>query len=196
MKIAELSDRLDSLASPVAMAKGLRHAAVLLGIRGKERSSARILAIQRARHLRRHPGQIAFPGGQVEAGDQNLQETALRESEEEIGLPRERVRLLGRLSTVFTPGGYTIAPFVGLIDDRGWEPRVDPEEVARTLDLAVQDLLDPERLRVVGQREFGGREYTVHAYDICDPPLWGVSARMVRDLLRRWDLLPSGGAPS
>jgi 8-oxo-dGTP pyrophosphatase MutT (NUDIX family) len=75
----------------------LRAAAVLVGI-VPDPSGSRVILTKRASHLKHHPGQIAFPGGKQEAGDASLEDTALREAHEEVGLPAARVRLLGRLA--------------------------------------------------------------------------------------------------
>ena len=89
----------------------LRAAAVLVGI-VPDPTGARVILTKRASHLKHHPGQIAFPGGKQEAGDVSLEETALREAQEEIGLPAARVRLLGRLPPHKTVTGFQMTPIL------------------------------------------------------------------------------------
>lgn len=143
-----------------------------------------LLLIERSSALRQHAGQIAFPGGKPEPGDRDLLDTALREAWEEVGLPREQVSVLGRLTPVPTPTGYIIVPFVGrVVGD--WEPQRTSPEVERILTPSLRTLLDPAIHRHTGDVEWQGASYSLHEYAIADPPLWGATARMVWDLLQR-----------
>ncbi|PRQ08603.1 NUDIX hydrolase [Enhygromyxa salina] len=143
-----------------------------------------LVLIERSSKLRQHAGQIAFPGGKVEPGDRDLLDTALREASEEVGLPREQVRVLGRLSPVPTPTGYMIVPYVGrVLGD--WQPRPASGEVERILMPSLRTLMDPAIHRLTGSVEWEGERYDLHQFDIADPPLWGATARMVWDLLER-----------
>lgn len=164
----------------------LRFAAViglfLEGERGPGDPS--LLFIERSSTLRQHAGQIAFPGGKPELDDRDLLDTALREAHEEVGLPRELVEVVGRLSPVPTPTGYMIVPFVGRVRDP-WQPRRVSGEVERVLTPSLSTLLDPAIHRARGSVEWQGQNYELHEYDIADPPLWGATARMVWDLLER-----------
>ena len=89
-----------------------------------------ILLLRRAEGLRRHGGQVAFPGGRSDPEDTSLADTALREAEEEIGLPRAHVRLLGALDDLPTITGYVVTPFAAWLDDEP-TPRPNAAEVAR-----------------------------------------------------------------
>jgi 8-oxo-dGTP pyrophosphatase MutT (NUDIX family) len=134
--------------------------------------------------LRQHAGQLAFPGGKPEPHDRDLLDTALREAWEEVGLPREQVTVLGRLTPVPTPTGYMIVPFVGRV--RGdWRPVTVSGEVERVLTPSLRSLLDPEIHRHAGHVQWRGRSYDLHEFKIAEPPLWGATARMVWDLLQR-----------
>lgn len=174
----------DALADPAPM----RHAAVLAALLPGD--EPRIILIERAGHLRSHAGQLAFPGGKPEPADRDLLETALREAEEEVTLPRGQVRTLGRLRPVPVPSGFLVIPFVGIVDGP-WQPRWDTSEVNAVLTPTLRDLADPARYRSQGTREWEGVRYVLHEYQIHSPPLWGATARMVHDLLHRMDLGPA-----
>lgn len=144
----------------------------------------RLLLIERSTQLRNHGGQLAFPGGKPEQDDADLLSTALREAEEEVGLDRDAVHVLGRLEEVPTPTGFMIVPFVGRIAS-DWQPRITSPEVHRVLTPSLARLADPAIHRVTDTRRWRGRTWELHEYAIADPPLWGATARMVWDLLTR-----------
>lgn len=165
---------------------GFRFAAVLLGLCDWWGSAGHLLAIRRASALRDHGGQVGFPGGKQEVQDPSLAHTALRESQEEIGLDAERVTLLGRLAPVATPSMFWIVPFVGIVDARGWTPQIDPGEVEQLLRLKRDALEAPENYLQQGFFERAGYRVPRHEYRICEPPLWGASAHMVHELMTRF----------
>lgn len=182
----DLGRRLDGIHDDLGDLLGLRLAAVIgLLLEGPRWiDEPALLFIERSNDLRQHAGQIAFPGGKPEPGDRDLLDTALREAEEEVGLPREQVQVLGRLEPVPTPTGYMIVPFVGrVIGD--WEPQRASPEVERILTPSLRTLLDPAIHRLAGEVEWRGATYSLHEFAIADPPLWGATARMVWDLLGR-----------
>lgn len=172
--------------SGLSLGPGFRMAAVLLGLCRWEEPVGRLFAIRRSRQLRDHGGQIGFPGGKVEEGDASLAETALRETQEEIGLEPARVTLLGRLSPVPTPSRFLIVPFVGFLNTEAWVPRVDPAEVDELLYLERRALEDKKNYLQRGYFERAGYRVPRHEYQICEPPLWGASAHMVHELMTRW----------
>lgn len=185
-------DAIDSSTPPAANLgaeidlRGLRHAAVLALLLEPGEDSGegpRILLIERAADLRTHAGQIAFPGGKPEPGDASLVDTARREAQEEVGLDRE-VEVLGRLDPVPTPTGFLIVPFVAFAPP-SWQPTITSGEVRRLLTPSIASLRDPSIYRVTGRGVWRGLAYELHEYAIGTPPLWGATARMVWDLLRR-----------
>lgn len=138
--------------------------------------------------LRRHAGEISFPGGQRDPGDGHLWETALREAEEEIGLPRARVRLLGELAPVSTfVTNYEIHPFVGLIP-AGLSWSASPAEVETVLELPLQALRAGRTRTEIERRGF---RFEVDAYVLDGNLIWGATARILEDLLERTDELLS-----
>ncbi len=184
----DLGLRLEAVDGPVPDPTPFRHAAVLAAL--LPGALARLVLIERPGNMRSHAGQLAFPGGKPEPGDRDLLETALREAEEEVALPRAQVQILGRLLPVPVPSGFLIIPYVGIVHGE-WTPRRNDEEVKAILTPTLQDLVDPTRYRFAGTREWQGQQYDLHEYSIHEPPLWGATARMVHDLLGRLGLVPA-----
>ena len=136
---------------------------------------------KRREDLRRHPGEISFPGGRRDHPDEELQLTALREAEEEIGLDPSAVQLLGTLAPVSTfVTGYLIYPHVGLIEPIDWKP--SPNEVELVLELPLRALLDGYAVRPMTRRGF---TFETDTYVVGDHLIWGATARILGDLLRR-----------
>ncbi len=136
---------------------------------------------KRREDLRRHPGEISFPGGRRDHPDEELRLTALREAEEEIGLDPSAVELLGTLPQVSTfVTGYVIFPHVGLIEPIDWKP--SPNEVELVLELPLPALLDGYAVRPMTRRGF---TFETDTYVVGDHLIWGATARILGDLLRR-----------
>ncbi|MHB8695100.1 MAG: NUDIX hydrolase [Solirubrobacteraceae bacterium] len=132
--------------------------------------------------LRRHPGEISFPGGRHDDHDPDLVTTAVREAEEEIGLPRESVELLGALQPTPTIAtGYAVYPFVGLIE-AGLAWTLSPREVALVLELPLRELKAGYGRRRLTRR---GLPIRTDTYVSGDHLIWGATARMLSDLFDR-----------
>jgi 8-oxo-dGTP pyrophosphatase MutT (NUDIX family) len=146
---------------------------------------------RRRRDLRRHAGEISFPGGRHDAADADLCETALREAEEEIGLTRGSVSVIGELPAVSTfVTNYEIHPFVGLVP-AGLRWRASPSEVEAVLELSLA-LLASARTRARIERR--GFVFETDAYVVDDHVIWGATARILDSLLERAGaLLERGG---
>lgn len=156
-------------------------AAVLVPVVERE-SVLSVLLTRRTDHLHHHPGQISFPGGRVEAGDLSPIETALRETEEEIGLPAARVELIGTLPEYRTGTGFSVSPVVGLIR-APYELRLDSFEVAEAFEVPLDFLIDPanhQRHRM----EYQGRMREYYAMPYQDYFIWGATAGMLVSLSR------------
>ena len=140
--------------------------------------------------LRRHAGEISFPGGRQDDDESDLRLTALREAEEEIGLPPDAVELIGALQPTPTIAtNYAVYPFVGLIEP-GHEWKPSATEVAAILELSLDDLRNGyERQRMLRR----GIPFRTDVYVVGDNLIWGATARMLTDLLERIDV--SGSAP-
>jgi 8-oxo-dGTP pyrophosphatase MutT (NUDIX family) len=139
-----------------------------------------VLLTQRNADLTDHPGQVSFPGGRAEAYDQDAIDTALRESEEEIGLERRHVEILGALPQYLTGTGYCVTPIVGLVQPP-FEVSADPSEVAAIFEVPLAFLMDGmnhQRLSVEmanGRRSFYAMPYEGYY-------IWGATAGMLRNL--------------
>ena len=136
---------------------------------------------KRRSDLRRHAGEISFPGGRRDDGE-TLQQTALREAFEEVGLPEGEVDIVGALAPVGTfVTNYAIYPFVGLIE-HGFEWIVQETEVAEVLEFALEDLVANHSLKRLVRR---GIAFRTDVYEMGPHMVWGATARILGDLLTR-----------
>ncbi len=133
-----------------------------------------------------HGGQIGLPGGRPEPGDRDLLATALREADEEIGLPADRVEVLATLPAVETLAtGWRVHPFLGVVPD-GIDWRLQPEEVAQLLTPAVAALNDPGERRLLSFSSNHFRQpLEVEGIDVEGHVLWGMTLRILDDLIPR-----------
>lgn len=168
--------------TPLPPGRVLRPAGVLVPVDLSGAAATLILTTRSAR-LKHHPGQIAFPGGKQDAGDATVTDAALREAEEEIGLPRESVRLIGGLPDHETVTGFRMTPIVGLID-RPFAELAEPGEVDEIFRVPLEHVLDPANFRVEGRRWQGRRRY-YYAVPYGPYYIWGATARILRALAER-----------
>jgi mutator protein MutT len=139
-----------------------------------------ILFTKRSEHLTAHKGQIAFPGGAVEAGE-TLEQAALREAEEEVGIPPSHVELIGRLDDVITHSGFLVAPFVGVIHDP-FDVVIQEAEVEEVFQVPVESLLaigNPEVRHV----PFRNKNFPAYFYRHGPHEIWGLTGRMLKAFL-------------
>jgi len=145
-------------------------------------SGLTVLFTQRTAHLKAHSGQVSFPGGRAEPSDRSAEETALRESEEEIGLDRARVTVAGALPPTPTfVTNYAIYPFVGLIE-AGREWVIGEDEVAEVLELPLAALRSAYGERRLVRR---GIPFRTPTYEVEGHFIWGATGRILKDLLAR-----------
>ena len=138
--------------------------------------------------MRRHAGEISFPGGRSDEGE-DMRDTALREACEEIGLPADGVELLGALQPTPTIAtNYAVYPFVGLIDP-GREWTLSPREVDAVLELSIADLRAGHDRRRMLRR---GVPFRTDTYVVGEDLIWGATARILADLLQRLDAVEAG----
>jgi 8-oxo-dGTP pyrophosphatase MutT (NUDIX family) len=159
-----------------------RPAAVLVPLVARG-ASVQVLLTQRTDHLHDHAGQISFPGGRVEEHDADAMATALREAQEEVGLPAERVEIIGSLPRYTTATGYDVTPVVGLIESP-FELALDAFEVSEVFEVPLEFLMDPthheRRIVTLGDmtRTFYAMPYEARRRYF----IWGATAAMLRNL--------------
>ena len=160
-------------------APGTKDAAVLVPLHGDPLTA---VFTERRADLRRHAGEISFPGGRQDEPDEDLRTTALREAEEEIGLPASEVELVGALPPVGTfVTGYRIYPFVGLIRS-GHEWRPQETEVAQVLEFSLRDLMAGHEMKRLVRK---GVPIKTPTYTVGGHLVWGATGRIVQSLLER-----------
>lgn len=150
-----------------------------------------LLFTQRTLTVKDHRGQISFPGGVKDPRDAHLLATALRETQEEIGLNPQAVEVLGPLSPIDTITGYRVTAYVGLIP-YPYDFRLNTREVKRLLLLPVEGFCAPERWST-GRYQYKGRTTRVCYWRINKTVIWGATARILLDLLGRWGENPFPG---
>ena len=160
----------------------LKPAAVLVPL-VEHNTGLTVLLTKRTDHLHHHAGQISFPGGRVEADDLDVIDTALRETEEEIGLNRGYIEIAGYLDDYETGTGFHITPVVGFVR-LGFDLNVDDFEVAEVFEVPLEFLFDPANHQR-HSRELDGRERQYYAMPYGEFYIWGATAGMLMNLYRR-----------
>ena len=161
----------------------LVHAAVLIPL-FSDNGEHKILFTKRSTQVKTHKGQISFPGGVVEETDQSLQETALREAHEEIGLLKEDVEILGQADdTTTVVSDFIVRPFVGVIP-YPYDFTISPEEVDRIIEVPFKVFLENDPRYRLNSAEFEGVIYPGSAFQYKGDVIWGATARILLDLMR------------
>jgi 8-oxo-dGTP pyrophosphatase MutT (NUDIX family) len=160
----------------------LRPAGVLVGVQDRG-GSLEVLLTKRASHLRHHAGQVAFPGGKMDAGDPDPIAAALREAHEEVGLAPQNVEVLGQMDPHETVTGYLVTPVVGRILSP-FSAQPEAGEVEEIFSVPLEFLQNPAHFRVEGRRWLGQMRYY---YTVPFGPfyIWGATARILRALADR-----------
>jgi len=157
----------------------LTPAAVLIPLVARD-DGVTMLLTQRTNHLAHHPGQVSFPGGHVDPGDGSPEETALRETEEEVGIDRRHIEIIGRLADYRTRTGFAIAPVVGVVTPP-FDVSPDPHEVAEVFEVPLTFLMDSDN-HERHSREYKGATRQFYAMPYNGFNIWGASAGMLVDL--------------
>jgi len=184
----EHARQLDPVLHGLVPPERIRRSAVLCAL-FEEDGRARVILTRRSSGLRLHRGEVAFPGGRLDEGEDEWT-AELREAEEEVGLDPSSVELLGWLGPIVTVvSGSFIAPFVGVLERR---PALtpSPDEVARIFDVALEDLLAPgvfhEERWIRGDRPLTNStdgSFPIFFFDLAGETIWGATARMLYQLL-------------
>jgi 8-oxo-dGTP pyrophosphatase MutT (NUDIX family) len=162
----------------------LTPAAVLVAV--VDHPSPTIILTERPKTMRKHPGQISFPGGRIDPEDDGPVAAALREAEEEIALPRDSVDVIGIADRYRTVTGFEVTPVVGVVPP-GLSLEPQPSEVAAMFEAPLHFLLDP-RQQVVRTAVWQGRERSYYEIEWEGRRIWGATAAMIVNLSRRLEL--------
>jgi 8-oxo-dGTP pyrophosphatase MutT (NUDIX family) len=160
---------------------GVTESAVLVPLTVVD-DEVRVVFTRRRDDLRRHAGEFSFPGGRRDPGETNLIETALRETEEEVGIDRSLVELIGALQPTATIAtDFSIHPFVGVVP-AGAARVAEPAEVAEVIEVPLVNLVANRERRRLTRRDLA---FHTTVYPLGDRVIWGATARMLDDLVDR-----------
>ena len=160
----------------------LRPAGVLIPLIDHGDAGISVLLTQRSAELNTHAGQVSFPGGRMEAGDADIACTALRETEEEVGIAQAGISVIGYLQPMPTITGYAVTPVVGLIDS-GYELSIDTTEVEYVFEVPLAFLLDPVNHKFV-ERELHGNTVSMVEYHFDGERIWGATAFIIEKFIK------------
>ncbi len=171
----------DPVMKKIAEVRPIRPAAVLVPI--VDHAEPTVLLTQRAQHLPDHPGQVSFPGGKIDKGDIDPRASALRETEEEIGLDRAHIEPLGYLDLYMTTLGYRIVPVIARVKP-GFSLKLNVSEVDATFEVPLAFLMDQNNVQR-HSREWQGMTRHYYAFTFGERYIWGVTAGILRNLHER-----------
>ncbi|GAC1407563.1 MAG: CoA pyrophosphatase [Candidatus Velthaea sp.] len=177
-------EELRSIRANSASVTPTRPAAVTIAIFGEP--PYRVVFVERAAHLRDHPGQIGLPGGAADPEDgEDRARTALRELREEVGIPADRIQLVGELPEVRQRvNNFVVRPFVGVIVP-GTKLAFDENETAAVFTIPLAEIVSPGAIRL-GMERIGERVVETYVLYYGDRHIWGLTARMLRSFADRW----------
>ena len=169
-----------SLSGVVPLPEKWRPAAVLVPLVNRA-SGVTVLLTQRTEDMPSHAGQVAFPGGGHRDGDVDAADTALREAQEEVGLERHFVEVVGSVDLYRTGTGFEITPVVGIVTP-GFTTHADPREVADVFEVPLDHFLDEKNHRIDSRKVAEGRERRYYAMPYGKRYIWGATAGMLKNL--------------
>ena len=164
----------------------LRQAAVLLPVVCRN-DALSMLFTRRNESMPQHAGQVSFPGGAVESGDSDAIATALRETREETGIDAGFITPLGFLDCFDTISGFCVSPVVALVRE-GFAVAPDPREVAEVFEVPLDYILEPDRMQR-SEILWHGRGREIFEFDYAGKRIWGATAAILQNLLRRLEAL-------
>lgn len=158
-----------------------RNAGVLILLYPKN-DELHVVFIKRSEYDGVHSGQISLPGGKFEHGDHTLENTALRESNEEVGIDPEKTNIIGKLTPLHIPvSNFYVVPFVGFYNTTP-EFKPDPNEVEKIIEIKLSDLLDPENC-TLQEFHYGDLAFTAPIYKSKELVIWGATAMILSEFL-------------
>jgi len=149
-----------------------------------ENDTLKMIVIRRSHYVGIHSGQIAFPGGRYEEEDENVMTTALREIHEEIGIPEDKIEILGRLSDIYVPpSNFLISVFVGYLTERP-QYKIEKREVDEVIEIPFENFFKPD---VRKEKDFYVNSLKAGSnapyFDVTNAEIWGASAMVISELL-------------
>ena len=175
-----LASHLQAFPKQTIPTDSLRPAAVLVPLYQRDGRDY-LLFTERTAHLEHHAGEISFPGGGHDTVDADLSATALRETEEELGIARAQIEVLGRLDDFYSIHGYHVVPFIGTIPNPD-NLQLDPFEIAGVFEAPLDHFRDPAIHRVEDWQHLG-RTHMVDFYQFEEHTIWGLTAAILRQFL-------------
>lgn len=166
----------------LALQRELRNAAVLIPV-VDHGDDATVILTKRAEKLKNHPGQVAFPGGTIDPNDISPEGAALRETEEEIGLDRKHIEIIGRMPDYVAGSGYRIVPVLGVVRP-GFDLSINADEVDAAFEVPLRFLMDPANHRQ-DSRMWNDRKWFYYDMPYGGQRIWGVTAGIIRTLYER-----------
>jgi 8-oxo-dGTP pyrophosphatase MutT (NUDIX family) len=181
-RVPKVLQPVDNAEKNIISDNGNKRAAVLLPLIWHE-NQWNILYTKRTETIPHHKGQISFPGGMYEPVDKNMHDTALRETEEELGISRNAIQTLGCMDDFMAVSGINISPFVGIIF---WPQRLQlsVDEVSRVIIMPVSWLANPEHYE---KREYQGYRDVIYYQPYEGDVLWGITAHLTRVFLEKFE---------
>jgi 8-oxo-dGTP pyrophosphatase MutT (NUDIX family) len=143
-----------------------------------------VVLTRRTEDVEHHKGETSFPGGAFDPDDGDMLTTALRETEEEIGVRAEDVEVMGQLDDIVTITGFLVSPFVGVLRRWPYSFAVNAEEVAELVEVPLRHLMDERNLER-GEQRFGDRWWPILSYNYGDHRIWGATARIFKGFFDR-----------
>ena len=152
-------------------------------VKPANKSDWQVILTRRAKHLKHHPGEISFPGGRYESADRRLENTAIRETSEEIGIASDHIELLGKLPTQATTSQYHVTPFVGVVA-QNHQLTIDTNEVAEAFRVPLRFILDQNNHQKI-ERIINGQTFSYYQIEYNQYRIWGATAQMIVRLSER-----------
>ena len=174
--LKQIQQALDAADEITPRSTELRPSAVLVPVIEKS-DGLHLLLTQRAEHLRHHAGQISFPGGSMDNTDRDLIHTALRETEEEIGIPQQQIDVLGKLPLQPTGSGFLIQPVVGILPNK-FELSLSENEVTAAFQAPVDFLFNANNQQH-SYHQHQGKNYSIYSIPYNGWNIWGATANII-----------------
>lgn len=161
----------------------LKPAGVLIPVIDRHGADLSLLLTQRSAELNTHAGQVSFPGGRMEEGDPDIAATALRETEEEVGIVPSGVSIVGFLDPMPTITGYAVTPIIGLIEG-GYQLKIDRTEVEDAFEVPLGFLMDPANRKLV-DRDYQDARFQMLEYHYEGQRIWGATAFIIEMFIKQ-----------